>query len=350
MHALRLLLVNGGEISPIEHLRNSEETLLSDLSALIVLGAIFRRAAPSGDAGLAGLGADLPPAAVAVLTRAGVIGADGGVTARFAALWQARGSALLARIDFILKATRDLIDHGDALLADPERFMQRASVFAMFDYSRGFEPGPAARADTERWTRYVAALSDLEGPPLSEGIAALVAPTGPLRILEIGGNIGAFAAHLIRRLPVADYTILDIPQVCAIGADHARAAGVDVRFRPGDMHRMAWDEPGGTRPDCIVFKSVLHDWPPERARAVLRRALDTLAPGGRIVIAERGAFRAANLGAPAGSDAANMVFAPFYRDADVYGALLGGLDPALDIRVGHLMLDMRWFVMVAVRP
>lgn len=349
MHALRSLLVNGGEISPIEHLRNTEETLLSDLSALIVLGAIFGRAAPSGDAGLAGLGADLPPAAVAVLTRAGVIGADGGVTARFAALWQARGPALLARIDFILKATRDLIDHGDALLADPARFMQRASVFAMFDYSRGFEPGPAARADTERWTRYVAALSDLEGPPLSEAIAALVAPTRPLRILEIGGNIGAFAAHLIRRLPVADYTILDIPQVCAIGADHARAAGVDVRFRPGDMHRMAWSDGGVARPDCIVLKSVLHDWPLDRAGQVLERALEAVVPGGQVVIAERCAFRAEHLGLPAASDAANMVFAPFYRDASVYKGLLHALAPSIKVDVTPVVLDMRWFVMVATR-
>jgi len=331
------------------HLRITEETLLADMSAVIVLGALFRRLPPSGDAELACLMRPLPPAAMAVLTRAGVIGVDG-VTAWFAELWQARGSALLARIDFILKATRDLIDHGDALLAVPEQFMQRASVFAMFDYSRGFEPGQAARTDTERWTRYVAALSDLEGPTLSEVIAALVVPSRPLHILEPGGNIGAFAAHLICRLPVEDYAILDIPQVCAIGTDYTRTAGVDVRFRSGDMHRMAWDEPGGTRPDCIVFKSVLHDWPSERARAVLWKALDTLAPGGRIVIAERSAFRAANLGVPGASDAANMVFAPFYRDAGVYEGILSDLDPMMEIRVEHVMLDMRWFVLVGARP
>ena len=334
---------------PAAHLLQIEDTLLSDISAVLILGALFKRMRPSDWSAPLNLGGRLPPAALAILTRAGVIAPGGALTDAFVALWQARGPALVSRIDFILKAARDLIDHGEALLRDPEEFMQRSQVFAMFDYSQGFETGPVARARTEHWCRYVAALSDVEGQPLSDVIAKMISATRPRRVLEVGGNIGAFARHLQARLAVADYMILDIPQVCAIGSDDARLSDLKIRFRPGDMHRMDWTETGKDRPDCIVFKSVLHDWPSDRVRDVLARAVAELAPEGQIVIAERCAFQATNLSPPSAADIANMVFAPFYREAEVYHDLFQALDPAMGVTTSHLTLDMRWFVLVAGR-
>jgi hypothetical protein len=179
----------------------------------------------------------------------------------------------------------------------------------------------------------------------------MLAPDQPADILEVGGNNGTFAAHVLACFGPVRYRILDIPQVCAIGADHAAERGLGITFLPGDMHRMDWAAlaaSGG--PDCILFKSVLHDWPLDRTRAVLADAAGCLAQRGRIVIVERAAFAARNLAAAAFSDVGNAVFAPFFRESSVYAGLLSDLYPEARVRTEYVDLDMRWFVVVVDLP
>ena len=334
---------------PGAHLREVEEGILADFLAVALLYDLLE----SGALGPEARSVDLVrlPLARAVLERVGVVDADGAQTEAFLSLLATRGAALRSRIRFLRDAARDILDHGADLLARPERFMAVSRVFSFFDYSAGFREGRVARAATQDWCNYVAALSDLEGPELSWKLAEMLAPDLPGNILEVGGNIGAFAAHVLAAVGPVGYRILDIPQVCSIGADHVAGRGLGITFLPGDMHRMDWSALAASgAPDCILFKSVLHDWPADRTRSVLADAAGCMVQNGRVVIVERTEFAAGNLGAGAFSDAANAVFAPFFRGAGFYADLLCALYPGARLRTEYVDLDMRWFILVADLP
>jgi hypothetical protein len=97
----------------------------------------------------------------------------------------------------------------------------------------------------------------------------------------------------------------------------------------------------------IIFKSVLHDWPAEEAADLLTRASRYLAPSGRIIILERGAYTSANLPDIPFSSCANLVFSSFYRTPDVYIEALRVAWPSAQVTIRPVLLDMGWFVTTA---
>jgi SAM-dependent methyltransferase len=285
-----------------------------------------------------------PAPLLAILHTAGVVKPDGfALTDRFAALWQTQSAALQAQVGFLRLAAADVAIHAEDLFQNTGRFMESSATFQYFDY------GPAARDDpdahTRRWVDYVAALTDAEAPDLLDAVS--LPETG--RVLEIGGNAGAFARHLLKRHPRLSHAILDLPGVCALGrADPANAHfGDRLRFLPGDMRKMNWRLEAGGAPDVILFKSVLHDWPAEEAAELLARASRYIAPSGRIIILERGAYTSANLPDIRFSSCANLVFSPFYRAPDVYIEALRVAWPSARVTSRPVLLDMGWFVTTA---
>ncbi len=292
--------------------------------------------------------ADPHPAPLAAILRAiGVLKSDDfALTDGFAALWQTQSSQLRARVGFLRLAAADVALHAEDLFHDTHRFMEESSTFQYFDYGLAMRDDPVARAHTQRWVDYVAALTDAEAPGLLDVVA--LPDTG--LVLEIGGNAGAFARHVLLRHPGLSYAILDLPGVCALGRDDPENArfGDRLRFLPGDMHRMNWRMETGRAPDVILFKSVLHDWPAEQAAELLARAARYLAPSGRIVILERGAHTSANLPEIPFSSSANLVFSAFYREPDLYASALRTAWPAAQVTIRPVLLDMRWFVTTAM--
>ncbi len=292
--------------------------------------------------------ADPAPAPLAAILRAiGVLKSDGfALTDGFAALWQTHSRQLRARVGFLRLAAADVALHAEDLFHDTDGFMEKSSTFQYFDYGLAMRDDPSARAHTQRWVDYVAALTDAEAPGLLDMVS--LPDTG--LVLEIGGNAGAFARHVLARHPGLSYAILDLPGVCALGrADPENACyGDRLRFLPGDMHRMNWRMETGRAPDVILFKSVLHDWPAEQAAELLARAARYVAPSGRIVILERGAHTSANLPEIPFSSCANLVFSAFYREPDIYAAALSTAWPASQVTIRPVLLDMRWFVTTAM--
>lgn len=247
------------------------------------------------------------------------------------------GDGLRARLAFLRSAIRDVALHGDLILSDPEAFMARADTFTLFDYSQARDTSAAALAATRPWVDYVSALTRAEAPAL---VPLIDIPAGAL-VLEPGGNSGAFARALIPVVRPARHVVFDLPAVCALG--QARGAAPGLVFAPGDMRRDDWRGAAGGAPDAVLFKSVLHDWPLAEASDLLSRARAALAPGGRIIIAERGAFRGMTSGTA--MDYANLVFAPFYRDPQTYIDMLAG--SGLSISVAETRIDCGWFVLTA---
>lgn len=281
----------------------------------------------------------VPPALAAILERAGVL-ADATLSAEFHKDWEQSGSEIAARAAFLRLAATDIVLQGDTLWSDLPAFMQQSATFRFFDY------GPAsdgqADAATAAWVRYVSALTQAEAPAL---LPHLALPDQGV-VLEIGGNAGAFARAILSRHPALRITVLDLPGVCRIAQADPRNQTLDRRlsFVAEDMRRVDFAKVAGRAPDIILLKSVLHDWPDQDAAHVIQRALAALAPSGRLIIAERGAFAAHSLPDLSMRTVANAVFSPFYRDPSVYVAMARAQRETVRTKTVDLMLDMAWHV------
>lgn len=101
----------------------------------------------------------------------------------------------------------------------------------------------------------------------------------PVRwLLDVGGGSGSWCIALALANPALRCTVLDLEPVCAVAKENAveRGLGDRIDFAAADMFEDAWP----TGPDGIFFGQILHDWPHARCLHLLRRAFDTLPPGG----------------------------------------------------------------------
>ncbi|MCJ2027857.1 methyltransferase domain-containing protein [Methylobacterium sp. J-043] len=247
-----------------------------------------------------------------------------------------------AKLAFAAAASEDLRRHFPAFVADLPAFMAAARTFELFRYDRCFEITPDNLDATRRWVAYTTCLTRYEaGPGLDR-----IEPGRHRRLLDLGGNSGEFAAQACRRAPNLTATVFDLPVVCALGRENLadRPEGARVTFQAGDMRR----DPLPEGHDLVTFKSVLHDWPADEARALLERAGRALAPGGRLVIYERApmALRERPLGYVQSAD---LVFQPFFREADLYTGALAALG-FVDCTVRRLALETPFHLIEASKP
>jgi SAM-dependent methyltransferase len=206
----------------------------------------------------------------------------------------------------------------------------------LFDYRRALEYTPENYVRTRMWMRTTSTLSRYEADA-----AALQYDFGQhRRMLDVGGNSGEFVLRLCRRYPGLCGTVFDLPLVCEIGMEHVLGEPEHdrVTFIKGDVRADAL--PAGF--DLISFKSMLHDWPAKDAALFLAKAVRALAPGGRLMIFERGPLRFRDVPPPL-SLLPSLLFFRAYRPASVYLAQLGalGLD---DLRSADLFLDSPFFM------
>lgn len=254
----------------------------------------------------------------------------------------ADSEGVLARLSFLRSACRDVALHGDLILSDTEAFMAQSETFSLFNYDVARDLSEEAIDATRPWVAYVSNLTRTEAPFL----VPLIAIPKDAQVLEPGGNSGVFARALIEAWHPARHVVLDLPAVCALGRQRGMVPGLS--FLAADMRKGDWRSLAGFVPDVILFKSVLHDWPAADAENLLAEAIQALAPAGQIVIAERTAFRGMNGGTA--MDYANLVFAAFYRDPQVYQAMLTRLCADLAVTLSLIVIDTEWFVLTARRP
>ena len=105
-------------------------------------------------------------------------------------------------------------------------------------------------------------------------------------MLDIGGNSGEFALQVCRRHGRLRASVLDLPLVCDIGGEHL--APEPEAKRISFIKRNAFADPLPETFDLISFKSMLHDWPEKDALLLIGKAARALAPGGALLIFERG--------------------------------------------------------------
>lgn len=107
---------------------------------------------------------------------------------------------------------------------------------------------------------------------------------GATRWLDVGGGDGTVMGAVLREVPALAGDVFNLAPVRGLVLERAKTAEVADRmgFVAGDF--LGGGLPGGY--DVLSFVRVLHDWPPDVARALLVKARDALAPGGRVIICE----------------------------------------------------------------
>ncbi|MEJ0005294.1 MAG: methyltransferase [Steroidobacteraceae bacterium] len=104
------------------------------------------------------------------------------------------------------------------------------------------------------------------------------------RVMDVGGGYGELLAQILTVYPTAHGLLFDMPHAIARARDHLAHRGLDGRceFVSGDF--FASVPPGA---DVYVMKTVIHDWPDDKARDILRSCHRAMTPRARVLIIER---------------------------------------------------------------
>jgi 3-hydroxy-5-methyl-1-naphthoate 3-O-methyltransferase len=129
-------------------------------------------------------------------------------------------------------------------------------------------------------------LDFLHGHSLAMGerLAAAVPLGSARRVMDIGGGSGAVSIALCRANPSLQSVVVDQPAVLAKTAEHIQRAGLSDRISTHPANMFADPLPEGC--DVVVIANLLHDFSPGRAQAILARASEAIAPGGRLLVME----------------------------------------------------------------
>lgn len=247
-----------------------------------------------------------------------------------------------ALIDHAFVMVGDFANLFTAAIADPQRFMRQARVFQLFDYGRCLQSTPENLRHTAAWLRLTTALTRYEAPVCLQ----LHDFSAHQRMLDVGGNSGEFSLQACRRHPHLRAVVADLPVVCELGLEHVMAEPEAPRIAFLPLDARTADLPAGF--DLITFKSMLHDWPADEAGHFLSKAVAALAPGGQVLIFERGPLdvRAAP---PAFSSLPLLMFFRSYRSPSLYVNTLRALGME-EVRCQHLLLDSPFFLVTARKP
>lgn len=101
-------------------------------------------------------------------------------------------------------------------------------------------------------------------------------------IVDVGGGHGHLLCTILERYPVPKGVVFDAPHVAAGATPRIADAGLAGRCRAegGDFFAAV---PAG---DAYVLKHIIHDWPDDRAAAILRNCRTAARPGAKVVLVE----------------------------------------------------------------
>jgi 2-polyprenyl-3-methyl-5-hydroxy-6-metoxy-1,4-benzoquinol methylase len=137
------------------------------------------------------------------------------------------------------------------------------------------------------WEEFARGMAPLM-VPLAEAIANQLQPvlagkTAP-KVLDIAAGHGMFGITLARHLPAAHVYALDWANVLPAATENARRLGVAERHHliPGDAFSVNF----GTGYEAVLLTNFLHHFSPARNVVLLRKCVQAMNPGGRLVILE----------------------------------------------------------------
>ena len=104
------------------------------------------------------------------------------------------------------------------------------------------------------------------------------------QLVDIGGGSGAYCIEACRRYPHLRAVVYDIPAALEIAREKIAEAGLSDRITTHAGDFFADRLPDGS--DVALLSMILHDWTPEKNRAILRKTYDALPGGGALLVSE----------------------------------------------------------------
>lgn len=103
-------------------------------------------------------------------------------------------------------------------------------------------------------------------------------------VLDAAGGAGSVCIALSMKNPCKDFTVIELPGSVAAAEKMISAYGVSHRVKclGMDMFCDAW--PKGF--DAIVFTNIFHDWDDAKCSLLARQAIESLSPGGVLILQE----------------------------------------------------------------
>jgi SAM-dependent methyltransferase len=211
------------------------------------------------------------------------------------------------------------------------------------------EPADYLGRDEARTRRFVRAMHERALGP-GRVLVSLVDLTGRKTLLDVGGGPGTYAALFTQRWPGLRAEVIELPAIAALAGEILRELGAEerVRVHAGDHHTTPF--PGDR--DVVLVSGVLHREREAGARALIRRGVEALAPGGLLALSD--VFADAGGASPpfAALFGLNMLLSAedggVHADADVAGWMAeAGL---ADVRITPFPPPMPHRVIVGRRP
>jgi predicted O-methyltransferase YrrM len=144
-------------------------------------------------------------------------------------------------------------------------------------------PGPGSPGgETKEENRAFIGAMDAIGSRLAPAIVAAVNPADARTLLDVGGASGTYTLAFLQASPRMKATLFDKPEVIEIARRRLGEAGIPGRVDlvGGDFYR---DEfPVGH--DLAFLSAIIHQNSPGQNLDLYRKVLQSLNPGGRIVI------------------------------------------------------------------
>jgi len=130
------------------------------------------------------------------------------------------------------------------------------------------------------WVRFAEAMTPIASVTAKRA-AACLARLGdrPGKVLDVAAGHGLYGIELARRLPEANVTAVDWPEVLTLARRNADDAGVGNRFRTvaGSAFEAEW----GRGFDLVLLANFLHHFGREDCSTLLQKTRASLAPKGR---------------------------------------------------------------------
>jgi len=148
---------------------------------------------------------------------------------------------------------------------------------AAFIYKDGMDSAMEAEASARHLTLALAGRAKNVAPVLAD-----VAPMdGVDTLVDLGGGTGIYSIALLQRHPALRAIVMDRPEVLKVAAEFAEQYGVSDRLalHPGDM--FTTDVP---ECDAVLLSNILHDWDVPECNTLVARCVESLAPGGQLLI------------------------------------------------------------------
>ncbi|CUH75018.1 methyltransferase [Tropicibacter naphthalenivorans] len=185
---------------------------------------------------------------------------------------------------FLVKGAK--YDFGDYL-----RLQVGQQMYPLMDQIEKALPGDLGADETASYAQW---FSDPEEARLysqsqhagslgpARGLARRVDLSQARHLLDVGGGTGAFAITLCKAFPQLKATVIDFPNVAALGETYVADAGLSDRITYQHGNALEADWPSGV--DAILMSYLFSGVPDHTHEGLLTKAFDRLHPGGKVLI------------------------------------------------------------------